>query len=84
MSLSTSLTFKCESNAFFCKKCWTSANENDYYCLAIRKTLAENLKARHCSHCFQYYLASRVLAFFLIFRFQFIHGKCLCSLCALQ
>ena len=75
MSLSTSLTFKCESNAFFCKKCWTSANENDYYCLAIRKTLAENLKARHCSHCFQYYLASRVLAFFLIFRSQFIHGS---------
>ena len=69
MSLSTSLTFKSESNAFFCKKCWTSANENDYYCLAIRKTLAENLKARHCSHCFQYYLASRVLAFFC-FRFS--------------
>ena len=34
--------------------------------LAIRKTLAENLKARHCSHCFQYYLASRVLAFFCV------------------
>lgn len=30
-------------------------------------TSAENLKARHCSHCFQYYLASRVLAFFYLF-----------------
>ena len=28
-------------------------------------TPTENLKARHCSHCFQYFLASRVLAFFL-------------------
>ena len=64
MSLSTSLTFKCESNAFFCKKCWTSANENDYYCLAIRKTLAENLKARHCSHCFQYYFSQPGAGFF--------------------
>ena len=27
-------------------------------------TPTENLKARHCSHCFQYFLASRVLAFF--------------------
>ncbi|OKU90288.1 hypothetical protein AWP46_24685 [Escherichia coli] len=84
MSLSTSLTFKYESNAFFCKKCWTSANENDYYCLAIRKTLAENLKARHCSHCFQYYLASRVLAFFFDLSFSIYPRECLCSLCALQ
>ncbi|PCF97789.1 hypothetical protein CPA58_29745, partial [Klebsiella pneumoniae] len=34
-----------------CKKKWTSANENDYYCPAFRETLAESLKARHCSHC---------------------------------
>ncbi len=34
-------------------------------------------------HCFQYYLASRVLAFFLIFRFNLSTGG-LCSLCALQ
>ena len=31
-------------------------------------------KARHV-HIAQYYLASRVLAFFLIFRSQFIHGS---------
>ena len=25
-----------------------------------------NLKARHCSHCFQYYLSQPMLAFFLL------------------
>ncbi|MDN2487076.1 hypothetical protein [Kosakonia sacchari] len=49
---------------FFAKKKWTSANDNDYYCHAFRETVAVILKARHCSHCFQYFLASRVLAFF--------------------
>ena len=28
------------------------------------------MKARHCSHCFQYYLASRVLAFFFDLSFS--------------
>jgi len=45
------------------KKCFTSANDNDYYCHAFRgwphtKVKRVPMNARHCSHCFQYYLAS--------------------------
>ena len=58
------MTLKFESTAIFCKKEWTSANENDYYCSAFRGTPTENLKARHCSHCFQYYFSQLLLAFF--------------------
>jgi len=51
------------------KKCFTSANDNDYYCHAFRgwphtKVKRVPMNARHCSHCFQYYLASLMLAFF--------------------
>ncbi|AVE72523.1 hypothetical protein AM439_08810 [Enterobacter cloacae complex sp.] len=61
------MTLKVESIAIFCKKCWTSANENDYYCSAFRKTSYGNLKARHCSHCFQYYFSQLLAGFFLPF-----------------
>ncbi|WP_336295699.1 hypothetical protein [Cronobacter dublinensis] len=54
------------NSQFFFKKGWTHANDNDYYCHAFRgNPNGIILKARHCSHCFQYFLASRVLAFFL-------------------
>jgi len=31
-----------------------------------REVARQPEKARHCSHCFQYYLASQVLAFFCL------------------
>ncbi|MBN7123757.1 hypothetical protein BSU01_18900 [Erwinia billingiae] len=36
------------------KKCFTSANDNDYYCHAFPAWASRTIgKARHCSHCFQ-------------------------------
>gem|GEM_PF-6410554 len=65
------------------KKCFTSANDNDYYCHAFRgwphtKVKRVPMNARHCSHCFQYYLASRVLAFFS-FLFRAVDALAACA-----
>ncbi|MBZ7446033.1 hypothetical protein FMJ32_00380 [Klebsiella michiganensis] len=35
--------------------------------LCIQGDLAESLKARHCSHCFQYYFSQPGAGFFLLF-----------------
>jgi hypothetical protein len=59
------IDFEPQVNAIFFKKHFTSANDNDYYCHAFRgDPYGDILKARHCSHCFQYYFSQPGAGFF--------------------
>ncbi len=75
MSLSTSLTFTYESNAFFAK----SVGQVRMRMIIIVSRSGDprgEPESTTLLTLLPVLLTSRVLAFFLIFRFQFIHGKC--------
>ncbi len=83
MSLSTSLTFKCESNAFFAKSVGQVRMR-----MIIIVSRSEDPRGEPESTTLltllPVLLASRVLAFFFDLSFSIYPREVLCSLCALQ